>query len=223
MPISLYDIDQAELKLKMARKRVSDSYEGPPSFFDGVRFAERVLATQAQSDGTAPTEAAAMAATVPTDAELTAIYEHANGLTKGKAQPITTQRIFAAMRAMLEYKAPVADQPAEPSPAGLSDELRSFIEGMSVSVDVSTGDDDAGHRYFGTVTEVMDDLHDKHRVTLLVQDAAPNFKAAGFTLIHRATGKEHRTIPPGGHLVLDSWEERECDVRLAAPKGDSNG
>lgn len=68
----------------------------------------------------APAEAAAMAATVPTDAELTAIYERANGLAKGKAQPITTQRIFAAMRAMLDYKGPVAGQPAEPSPASYS-------------------------------------------------------------------------------------------------------
>lgn len=57
----------------------------------------------------------------------------------------------------------------------LSDALRAFIEGMSVSVDVSTGEADSGHRYFGTVTEVMDDPEDKHGVTLLVQDATPNF------------------------------------------------
>ena len=57
----------------------------------------------------------------------------------------------------------------------MSDELRSLIEGMSVSVDVSTGDHDAGHRYFGTVTEVMECQGDKHGVTLLVQDAEPNF------------------------------------------------
>jgi hypothetical protein len=52
--------------------------------------------------------------------------------------------------------------------------LRAFIEGMSVSVDVSTGEDDYGNRYYGTVTEVMD-APDKHGVTLLVQDAEPNF------------------------------------------------
>jgi hypothetical protein len=33
----------------------------------------------------------------------------------------------------------------------------------------------ASHRYFGTVTEVMDDIADKHGVVLLVQDAEPNF------------------------------------------------
>ena len=62
--------------------------------------------------------------------------------------------------------------------AKLGDELRNMIKGMSVSVDVSTGDHDAGHRHFGTVTEVMDDLYDKHGVTLLVQDAEPNFVLA---------------------------------------------
>lgn len=59
----------------------------------------------------------------------------------------------------------------------MSDELRDFIEGMSVSIDVSTSDASAGRRYFGTVTEVMDDRNDRHGVTLLVQDAEPNFKA----------------------------------------------
>lgn len=66
-----------------------------------------------------------------------------------------------------------AQQPDEPMP----EYLRDMITGMSVSVDVSTGEHDAGHRYFGTVTEVMDDSHDKFGVTLLVQDAEPNFKA----------------------------------------------
>lgn len=35
-----------------------------------------------------------------TDAELTKIYNDANGIPEGKAPPITTQRIFTAMRAM---------------------------------------------------------------------------------------------------------------------------
>ena len=88
------------------------------------------------------------------------------------------------------YAAGMGDPKAQPSPTPqadsqptklvepdgrLSDELRNMIEGMSVSVDVSTGDHDAGRRYFGTVTEVMDDISDKHGVTLLVQDAEPNF------------------------------------------------
>ena len=61
--------------------------------------------------------------------------------------------------------------------APMSDELREFIEGMTVSVDVSTGEHDAGHRLFGTIAEVMDYTGggDKHGVTLLVNDAKPNF------------------------------------------------
>ena len=68
-------------------------------------------------------------------------------------------------------------KPADSGRVGdrMSDELRHFIEGMSVSVDVSTSEGDAGNRYFGTVTEVMDNRGDKHGVTLLVQDAEPNF------------------------------------------------
>jgi hypothetical protein len=64
----------------------------------------------------------------------------------------------------------------------MPEKMRDFIEGMTVSVDVSTGDHDADHRYFGTVTEVMDDEYDKHGVTLLVQDAEPNFSRAASTL-----------------------------------------
>lgn len=53
--------------------------------------------------------------------------------------------------------------------------LRDLIEGLSISVDVSTNEETAGNRYFGTVTEVMDAPGDKLGVTLLVQDAKPNF------------------------------------------------
>lgn len=68
--------------------------------------------------------------------------------------------------------------PAAPAPT-MTDAMRTFIEGMSVSVDVSTGEHDAGNRYYGLVTEVMDDPDDKHGVTLLVQgDVRPNFKPA---------------------------------------------
>lgn len=61
-----------------------------------------------------------------------------------------------------------------------SDELRDLITGMTVSVDVSTGDHDAGNRLFGEVTEVMeyDGGSDKHKVVLLVQSPEANFKAA---------------------------------------------
>jgi len=63
--------------------------------------------------------------------------------------------------------------------AAVPDGWRDFIRGMSVSVDVSTNDDDAGNRIFGTITEVMDDRESKHGVILLVQDnVTANFAAA---------------------------------------------
>lgn len=55
------------------------------------------------------------------------------------------------------------------------DSLRSLIEGVSVSVDVSTGEHDWANRYFGTVSEVMECQGGKLGVTLLVQDVMPNF------------------------------------------------
>ena len=59
----------------------------------------------------------------------------------------------------------------------LADAIRDRIVGMEVSVDVSTCEEDAGHRYFGTVTEVMDGSSaDKFGVVLLVQDAKPNYE-----------------------------------------------
>lgn len=39
--------------------------------------------------------------TEPTDAELTEVYKAANGEDTGKAQPLTTKRIFRAMRAAI--------------------------------------------------------------------------------------------------------------------------
>ena len=64
-------------------------------------------------------------------------------------------------------------------PVSNRDELPGLIEGMEVSVDVSTCDTDAGHRYFGTVTEVSELDGAKNGYILLVQDAEPNFKHTG--------------------------------------------
>ncbi len=41
---------------------------------------------------------------VPSNEELTAIYYEANNLDPKKHHPITTERIFAAMRAMLKVR-----------------------------------------------------------------------------------------------------------------------
>lgn len=64
-------------------------------------------------------------------------------------------------------------------PVSQTYELPELIEGMEVSIDVSTCDADAGNRYFGTVTEVSELDTAKNGYILLVQDAEPNFKTAG--------------------------------------------
>lgn len=64
-------------------------------------------------------------------------------------------------------------------PVSQTYKLPELIEGMEVSIDVSTCDADAGHRYFGTVTEVSELDGAKNGYILLVQDAEPNFKTAG--------------------------------------------
>lgn len=63
-------------------------------------------------------------------------------------------------------------------PVSQTYELPELIEGMEVSIDVSTCDADAGHRYFGTVTEISELDTAKNGYILLVQDAKPNFKQA---------------------------------------------
>ncbi|EOW5682447.1 DUF551 domain-containing protein [Escherichia coli O187:H4] len=57
--------------------------------------------------------------------------------------------------------------------------LPELIEGMEVSIDVSTCDADLGNRYFGTVTEASELDTAKNGYILLVQDAEPNFDVNG--------------------------------------------
>ncbi len=73
----------------------------------------------------------------PTDAELTAIYKAVNGEDTGKAQPLTTQRIFRAMRAAITKWGV-----QQPSPASQGDALDAACqracmelpEGMSMAI-----------------------------------------------------------------------------------------
>jgi hypothetical protein len=57
-------------------------------------------------------------------------------------------------------------------------EISGLVEGMEVSIDVSTGDHDSGNRLFGTVTLVQENQGSKHGLILLVQDPEANFKTA---------------------------------------------
>ncbi|EBA5071064.1 Lar family restriction alleviation protein, partial [Salmonella enterica] len=69
----------------------------------------------------------------------------------------------------------------EAEPVSQTYNLPELIEGMEVSIDVSTCDADAGNRYFGTVTEVSELYTAKNGYILLVQDAKPNFDVNGNT------------------------------------------
>ncbi|MCZ8671616.1 DUF551 domain-containing protein [Escherichia albertii] len=79
--------------------------------------------------------------------------------------------------------------------------LPELIEGMEVSIDVSTCDADLGNRYFGTVTEALELDTAKNGYILLVQDAEPNFDVNGNS--------------PG---TPDSWIS--CSERMPEETGD---
>lgn len=90
------------------------------------------------------------------------------------SQDFDSTSVTSSLKALLEaaFKAgtEVGLQKATPR------DLAALLKDLLVSVDVSTCDEDAGNRYFGTVTEVMLDCpRDKLNVRLLVQDAEPNF------------------------------------------------
>ncbi|HGU5333478.1 TPA: DUF551 domain-containing protein [Escherichia coli O146] len=67
----------------------------------------------------------------------------------------------------------------EAKPVSQTYNLPELIEGMEVSIDVSTCDADLGNRYFGTVTEALELDTAKNGYILLVQDAEPNFDVNG--------------------------------------------
>ncbi|EBL7721922.1 DUF551 domain-containing protein [Salmonella enterica subsp. enterica serovar Braenderup] len=84
------------------------------------------------------------------------------------------ERIARTVRAALHHDLEKLNQPVSQTY-----ELPELIEGMEVSIDVSTCDADAGNRYFGTVTEVSELDTAKNGYILLVQDAKPNFDVNG--------------------------------------------
>ena len=84
--------------------------------------------------------------------------------------------------------------------------LPELIEGMDVSIDVSTCDADLGNRYFGTVTEALELDTAKNGYILLVQDAEPNFDINGNSPVTPAR-------LPGGFTIEDAKELHENLVR----------
>ena len=78
-----------------------------------------------------------------------------------------------------EELARIALASLEVEPVSQTYNMPELIEGMEVSIDVSTCDADLGNRYFGTVTEALELDTAKNGYILLVQDAEPNFDVNG--------------------------------------------
>ncbi|EFA4124920.1 molecular chaperone DnaJ [Escherichia coli] len=95
--------------------------------------------------------------------ELFIKYPLENGLTRGEQMEL----------------ARIALASLEAEPVSQTYNLPELIEGMEVSIDVSTCDADLGNRYFGTVTEALELDTAKNGYILLVQDAEPNFDING--------------------------------------------
>lgn len=91
-----------------------------------------------------------------------------------KANPATVLELLDELEAA---KKRIAELEAEPVSQAYN--LAELIEGMEVSIDVSTCDADLGNRYFGTVTEALELDTAKNGYILLVQDAEPNFDVNG--------------------------------------------
>ncbi|EFN7658970.1 molecular chaperone DnaJ [Escherichia coli] len=95
--------------------------------------------------------------------ELFIKYPLENGLTRGEQMEL----------------ARIALASLEAEPVSQTYNLPELIEGMEVSIDVSTCDADLGNRYFGTVTEALELDTAKNGYILLVQDPEPNFDING--------------------------------------------
>jgi hypothetical protein len=101
------------------------------------------------------------------------------------------------------------------------EDLAKLVEGMEVSVDVSTGDHDAGHRYFGTVSEAMDHAGSKHGVILLVQgDVTPNFDPSAVTVDIEKL--KQASVQAGVPLVVGTVDLKGAPVSMgSAPPTDA--
>ncbi|HGX9664455.1 TPA: DUF551 domain-containing protein [Escherichia coli] len=100
--------------------------------------------------------------------------QQANAEFIAAANPAT---VLALLGELETAKKRIAELEAEPVSQAYN--LPELIEGMEVSIDVSTCDADLGNRYFGTVTEVSELDTAKNGYILLVQDAEPNFDING--------------------------------------------
>ncbi|HDN1269730.1 TPA: DUF551 domain-containing protein [Escherichia coli] len=93
----------------------------------------------------------------------------------------------------------------EAEPVSQTYNLPELIEGMEVSIDVSTCDADLGNRYFGTVTEALELDTAKNGYILLVQDAEPNFDVNGSSPV----------IPDGWISCSERMPEKNQNVLIS--------
>ncbi|HCJ6018288.1 ead/Ea22-like family protein [Escherichia coli] len=100
--------------------------------------------------------------------------QQANAEFIAAANPATVLELLDELEAA---KKRIAELEAEPVSQAYN--FPELIEGMEVSIDVSTCDADLGNRYFGTVTEASELDTAKNGYILLVQDAEPNFDVNG--------------------------------------------
>ncbi|HDK8768045.1 TPA: ead/Ea22-like family protein [Escherichia coli] len=118
--------------------------------------------------------------------------QQANAEFIAAANPAT---VLALLGELETAKKRIAELEAEPVSQAYN--LPELIEGMEVSIDVSTCDADLGNRYFGTVTEASELDTAKNGYILLVQDAEPNFDING-----------NSPVTPGGWI--------SCSERMPA-------
>ena len=94
--------------------------------------------------------------------------------------------------------------------------IAALVEGMEVSIDVSTGEHDSGHRLFGVVTLVQENQKSKNGLILLVQEPKANFKEAlaqpeqnpvAWRTFDGEGGHEYRTYEENENYA-DDWNKR---------------
>ena len=129
--------------------------------------------------------------------------QQANAEFIAAANPAT---VLALLGELETAKKRIAELEAEPVSQAYN--FPELIEGMEVSIDVSTCDADLGNRYFGTVTEASELDTAKNGYILLVQDAEPNFDING-----------NSPVTPGGWISCSDRMPEDTKMLLAFSQG----
>ena len=179
--------DEAQIKALMRKHRIWIEHSTLFEDDEPPRELRAVQAEQHQFESFVQ-DLIALAATPAADASVNvwqqAVDAELASAHLGIAGNVTFMDAAKALNELICWHIEVATNPATNGGKALAQatggqaqavDIAELVEGMSVSVDVSACDDDAGNRYFGTVCIAQEDPHGKHGLTLLVQDAKPNF------------------------------------------------